>query len=99
MSEPKHDAAHAEEHQKHASPGLYFAVFGALTVITVIEVIAAYIPVIRVPVLLLLSFAKAYLVVAFFMHLRYEKRILTWVFLLPLIFGAVMIVLTAPLSR
>ena len=42
----------------------------------------------HVPAVLLgLAAAKATLVVQFYMHLRYDKRIMTWAFLIPVIVG------------
>lgn len=73
------------EQPKHHAPseGTYFAVFLALAGLTLVELTVAYIPIIKVPLLLGLSAAKAWLVIQFYMHLRYENRTLTYSFLLP----------------
>jgi cytochrome c oxidase subunit 4 len=59
-----------------------------LTVITVLEVAVIYIraltPIV-VPLLLVMSAAKFALVVLFFMHLRYDSRVLSFVFGGPLL--------------
>jgi len=71
-------------HGGHASPAFYWAIGGVLTVITAVEVAVFYIPALHpvlVPVLLLLSTAKFLLVVMFFMHLKFDSRIFTGVFL------------------
>ena len=65
--------AHAEA---HGSRKLYLSVWTWLVVLTLIEVFLAYIHVplhIMLVLLLGLSFIKAALIVAYFMHLRFEK--------------------------
>lgn len=55
-----------------------------LAVLTAIEFVILYIPAIKsiaIGLLLLLSIGKFVLVMQYFMHLRYERRILGWVFL------------------
>lgn len=67
----------------HASPAFYWTIGGILTVITAVEVAIFYIPVLKpvlVPSLLLLSAGKFLLVVMFFMHLRFDSRIFSGVF-------------------
>ncbi|HEX9819689.1 MAG TPA: cytochrome C oxidase subunit IV family protein [Methylomirabilota bacterium] len=72
----------------HASVWTYVRVALILTVITALEVVVIYIrfltPII-VPLLLAMSLAKFALVVMFFMHLRYDSRPLTLVFVGPLL--------------
>lgn len=66
----------------HAQRSTYWIVALILAIITVLEVAVFYVPAIRgviVPVLLVLSTAKFTLVVMFFMHLRYDARVLTLV--------------------
>lgn len=68
----------------HASAAFYWAIGGVLTVITAVEVAIFYIPALEpvlVPSLLLLSAGKFLLVVMFFMHLRFDSRIFSGVFL------------------
>jgi cytochrome c oxidase subunit 4 len=73
---------------EHASVRTYVYVALVLTVITALEVGVIYIrqltPII-VPLLLAMSLAKFVLVVMFFMHLRYDARPLTAVFVGPLL--------------
>ena len=71
-------------HGGHASAGFYWAIGGILTVITAVEVAIFYMPElsgILVPALLTLSAAKFLLVVMFFMHLKFDSRIFSGVFL------------------
>ncbi|MFC1575163.1 cytochrome C oxidase subunit IV family protein [Gemmatimonadota bacterium] len=76
--------AQDQGHGGHASPGFYWAIGGILTVITAVEVAIFYIPAlagILVPALLTLSAAKFLLVVMFFMHLKFDSRVFSGVFL------------------
>jgi cytochrome c oxidase subunit 4 len=68
----------------HASAAFYWAIGGVLTVITAIEVAIFYIPALSAvltPTLLVLSAAKFLLVVMFFMHLKFDSRIFSGLFL------------------
>ena len=70
-----HDTAHGH------SKAPYFWVWGALIVMTLIEVYLAYIhlaPVTMLTILLGLSLIKAALIIAWFMHLKGEKRVMKW---------------------
>jgi cytochrome c oxidase subunit 4 len=85
MSEPA--TVHAAGGE-HASVRTYVRVALVLTLVTALEVGVIYIrqltPII-VPLLLAMSAAKFALVVMFFMHLRYDARSLTGLFLGPLL--------------
>lgn len=73
----------AETTEAHASRQTYWLVALVLAVITLLEVAVFYVPALReiiVPVLLALSATKFALVVAFFMHLKYDQRVLTRIF-------------------
>ena len=86
---PQHD------HAGHASTGFYWTIGVILTVITAVEVAIFYIPALEsvlVPTLLLLSAAKFVLVVMFFMHLKFDSRIFSGVFLAGLALAAFMTV-------
>ena len=79
----------------HASVGFYWAIGGILTVITAVEVAIFYVPALEgilVPLLLLLSAAKFVLVVMFFMHLKYDSKIFSGVFLAGFVLAAFMTV-------
>jgi cytochrome c oxidase subunit 4 len=86
---------HTERHG--ASEGTYFAIFVLLAVLTLIELVATYMPIVKVPLLLGLACGKAWLVVQFYMHLRYDSRILTWTFIVPVIIGVIATLLLQPL--
>ena len=79
----------------HASVQTYIRVAVALGIITAIEIAALYVPGIPthalVALLIVLSVVKFALVVAFFMHLRYDNRILTALFVGPLMIAGVII--------
>jgi len=75
-------------HREHASVATYIKVALVLTALTGIEVGAIYIRAltpILIPTLLVLSLAKFSLVVLFFMHLRYDTRTLSVIFVGPLL--------------
>lgn len=78
-AETSRETAHEGE---HATRSTYWMVALILGIITVLEVAVFYVPAIRgviVPVLLVLSIAKFALVAMFFMHLKYDSRVLTLV--------------------
>jgi cytochrome c oxidase subunit IV len=62
--------------------GQYFWVWGALLVLTGIEVVLAYRqvfqPVRMLEVLLILSVVKSALIIAYFMHLKFERALMRW---------------------
>src|SRR5437879_8186446 len=76
---------------EHATVGTYVLVALVLTGVTALEVGVIYVrqltPII-VPLLLAMSAAKFALVVLFYMHLRYDSRVLTFVFVGPLILAS-----------
>jgi cytochrome c oxidase subunit 4 len=77
---PPHEAAHAEA---HASKSTYWLIALVLGILTLLEVAVFYVPLLHsviVPMLLVLSSAKFALVAMFFMHLKFDKPILTTVF-------------------
>ena len=75
------DQTHEEQHGLR--PRQYVMIGVLLTVITVAELAVSYADIslgVMVPTLLILSAVKFAIVVAFFMHLRYESAILTRLF-------------------
>lgn len=72
----------------HATRKQYFGIFAALFVLTVLEVALVKIPGIPKDSLLLalvlMALVKAVLVALFFMHLKWETRILKWMVAIPL---------------
>jgi cytochrome c oxidase subunit 4 len=83
MSTPEHASG-----AQHATIGTYIKVAIILSVVTALEFAVIYIrqltPVL-IPLLLTLSLGKFALVVMFFMHLRYDARPLTFLFVASLI--------------
>ena len=85
--------AHAV-HESHDGP--YIVAYLFLAIFTLIEVFftyTAFAKIVLVVVLLALAGTKATIVAAFYMHLRWEKRLLAFVFLGPVIVGAVAVLM------
>jgi cytochrome c oxidase subunit 4 len=86
---------------EHASVATYVKVALVLTAVTALEVGVIYVrqlaPVI-VPLLLAMSLAKFALVVLFFMHLRYDARVLATLFVGPLLMATVLVVVLMTLT-
>jgi len=87
-------AAHATG-EGHATVQTYIKVAVVLGILTAIEIGALYVPGIPshalVALLLVFSVIKFGLVVAFFMHLRYDNKLLTALFVGPLVIAMVII--------
>jgi cytochrome c oxidase subunit 4 len=92
----------------HAGWKTYVVVGVILTVITAIEVAVFYIPALHgvvVPILLALSAGKFFIVVLWYMHLKYDSRIYWRVFFAPLslavlvVVGMVLLFKVIPLLR
>ena len=79
----------------HATVKTYINVAIALAIITAIEVASLYIPGIPkgflVTALLLMSAFKFFLVVGFFMHLKYDAQVMRSLFIGPLIIAILII--------
>ena len=71
-----HDVAHDD------SKGQYFWVWGALLVLTAVEVGLAYKQVFQavrmLEILLVLSVIKSALIIGYFMHLKFERALMRW---------------------
>src|SRR5690606_13206943 len=92
MSHDSKQGAHA-----HPSGNTYLKVFVILTVITVIEVWAYYIPALVAsplfnPSLIAMSAAKFLIVVLFYMHLKFDHKIFRALFSGPLLVAGVTLV-------
>ena len=89
MSTHSHDHGHEGG---HASVGFYWLIGIILAVLTGLEVAAYYMELgsLEVPILIGLSIAKFILVVAFFMHLKFDAKVFTWVFLAGLVLAMFM---------
>lgn len=79
---------------------IYTVVFIALAVLTVIEVLIGTAPhgALTVPALVIISGAKAVMVVMFYMHLRDDSKVFTIVLIFPLLIAliAVLFLLLVP---
>jgi cytochrome c oxidase subunit IV len=98
MSDHGMDSASHDTHDAHvpAHPTAkkYVGIAIILTIITVIEVAVFYIPSMHPflpPVLLTLSALKFALVAMFYMHLKFDHRIYSWVFVVPMCFATAII--------
>ncbi len=87
-------ATHAPGEHAHPTAKKYLGIAIVLTIITVIEVAAFYLPVLKpmlAPILLTLSALKFALVAMFYMHLKFDHRLFSWVFVVPMCFAAAII--------
>ena len=78
--EPEHEKAHAQAH-----PGAveYVQIGVILAVVTAVEVGVYYMDALSdvlIPILIVLSAAKFSLVVLWFMHLKFDARLFSWMF-------------------
>jgi len=75
-------AERVAEEQRHHKKGQFFWVWGALLLMTAIEVYLTYqnmSPAKMLTILMGLSLIKAALIIGFFMHLRYEVSRMKWI--------------------
>lgn len=88
----------AEQHRHHkVSP--FFWVWGALLVMTAIEVNLAYRnmePKRMLTILMGLSFVKATLIIGYFMHMKYEISRMKWLTMCALVFCLAMMMVFFP---
>src|SRR4030081_2246458 len=78
----------SEQTNAHATTGTYLRIAAILVMITLIEVGVFYVPafhVVLVPVLLVLSAVKFTLVVMFYMHLKDDNKLFTFLLGGPLV--------------
>ena len=65
-----------------------------MTIITAIEVAVFYVPALHpflAPILLVLSALKFGIVAMWYMHLKFDSRLYSWVFVVPMVFAAAII--------
>ena len=65
----------------------YLAVFIALALLTLLELGVTYLNLPRIPLLVPLALIKAALVAMFYMHLRYDRKIFSALFLFGVLMG------------
>ena len=83
------DATAAHAPAAHAHPGAkqYIGIAVVLFIITAIEIGVFYVPAMKpvlAPVLITLSVLKFALVAMFYMHLKFDDRLFTWLFVAPM---------------
>lgn len=77
----------------------YLAVFGALALLTVLTVAASYLHLSRpgaIAAALVIAAVKVSLIAAFFMHLKFEKKTIHWIFFGALFFLLVLFFFVLP---
>jgi len=88
------EAAHGASEHSHPTAKKYLGIAILLTIITVIEVAIFYMPSMKPvlpPVLLTLSALKFAIVALFYMHLKFDHKLFSWVFVVPMCFAAAII--------
>lgn len=101
-NETVHSPAHEEHDHDHPGTMTYVVVGIVLAILTALEVAVIYIPALSavvVPILLVLTTGKFVLVVMFYMHLKMDNPIFTWVFAAPLVLAVFLIVALIVLFR
>ncbi len=92
--EPAVGRAHpAEEH--HPQAATYIIVAIILTILTAFEIGVFYAPFLQailVPLLIILAILKFILVAAFYMHLHFDSRVYSGLFLFPLTLAALIVI-------
>ncbi len=93
---PANAAAAAHEVEQHHPGWQTYVVIGLiLTIITAVEVAVFYIPAmhpVMVPLLLILSATKFILVIMFYMHLKFDSRLFSTVFVGPLLLAVTAVI-------
>jgi cytochrome c oxidase subunit IV len=90
-----------EQGHEHPTVGQYVEIGVLLAVVTAAEVALFYADIprrITIPSLLFLTAVKFLLVVMWFMHLRFDRRLLTWVFVAGLAIAGVIFSALAALT-
>ena len=86
--------AQAIAHTSHPTPGTYFKVAVTLSIITAIEVGIFYITSLGkgiIPVLAVLSIAKFALVAMFYMHLKFDHKLFSTLFVVGLVLAVLVV--------
>ncbi len=78
----------------------YYGIFIALVVLTIVTVLVAFVrfssEFVNLAIAMLIASAKATLVAAFFMHLKFEGKLVRGIFFIPLLLCVLMIVALIP---
>ena len=79
------------EHSRHPTFKQYVLVAIILFAITIVEFLIIWpenrIPAFSTPILIILSIVKFAIVISFYMHLKFDNKLLTWIFLCGLALG------------
>jgi cytochrome c oxidase subunit 4 len=91
MADHSAAAGHAHDEAHHPTWTTYWKIAVILTVITAVEVSAYYIPAwenswVYVPSMLIMSAVKFWIVVMYYMHLKYDHKLFRSLFAGPLVF-------------
>jgi cytochrome c oxidase subunit IV len=82
----------------HKHPN-YMAIFWWLAILTVVELGVVFMPIGKTPIAVLLcalALVKAALVAAYFMHLKFETKTMTWIAVTPLAIAILLIFVLMP---
>ncbi len=82
------------DHDEHISLGAYVFIGVVLAVLMSVKVAIYYIPALddfRTPILVVLSAVKVVLVVLYYMHLKVDHRVFTWVFVIGAVLAGFMV--------
>ena len=88
-----HTHAPPEEHD-HPTARTYIWIAVVLTILTALEVLIYYVPALAgvlVLLVIVLGLAKFVLVVGYYMHLKFDAKILTWLFVFGLLLAVAML--------
>ena len=95
VSNQKNKTKKSDSHEhNHPEPITYFKVAMALVILTALEVVVFYFEWLGyaiIPVMAVLSIAKFGIVVMYYMHLKFDEKLLTYVFMAGLILAVVVI--------
>ena len=90
MSSP--EKSEMEKEIEHKQPN-YLLVFIALAVLTAIEIgVSSYLPGQRIYYLIPLALIKAGLVVLYFMHIKFDRKVFMIIFILGLLMGVSLVI-------
>ena len=91
---PAHDGANADKHGQQHPLGIYFAIWGLLFVLSTFSYLVDYFHFVgftRWALILAFMWLKAGLIVAVFMHMRWERMALVYAILIPPLLLAVLV--------
>ena len=95
VSNQKNKTKKSDSHDhNHPEPITYFKVAMALVALTALEVVVFYFEWLGyaiIPVMAILSVGKFAIVVMYYMHLKFDEKLLTYVFMAGLILAVVVI--------